>query len=213
MLGDVADDDLQVDHYALLEVGAEAPLEEIREAWRFKLLAFHPDRFREDGQRGRAEEITKRLNSAWQVLANPPERARYDRRLAVERRNASLTAPSANGRRSLPCPTCATIASAPQGQAMVLDVRCHACGDVFRAMVGARCLVRPWLERRWLGLKYSAVFGSDAGERKAISFRRLPKELALSEGELFSVVFHPRHGNPVYAVVHGDRVDLAWKVA
>lgn len=213
MLGAMADDDPRVDHYALLEVPSEATLEEIRDAWRFKLLAFHPDRFREDRQRSRAEEITKRVNSAWQVLADPPERARYDRRLAVERRNASLAAPSASGRRSLPCPTCATIVSAPPTGAMVLDVRCHACGDTFRAMVSARCLVRPWLERRWLGLKYSAVFGSDSGERKALSFRRLPKELALSEGELFSVVFHPRHGGPVYAIVHGERVDLAWKVA
>jgi curved DNA-binding protein CbpA len=204
-----ADD--QHDHYGALDVAPSATAEEIQQAWRFKLLAYHPDKFRDDGHRERAEEITKRANAAWQVLGDATARARYDRGRAA--RPVGLGA-VANGRRpSLPCPSCATLAAAPRVRKMIVDLKCSACGENFRAMVRARCLVRPWLERRWLGLKYSAVFGSETGERKAISFRRLPKELAMSEGELFSLVFHPRRGNPVYAVVHHDESDLIWKVS
>lgn len=211
MLRVMLDDDREVDHYAMLDVASEASREEIHEAWRFKLIAFHPDRFRDARQRWRAEEITKRVNAAWQVLGDPPEREHYDRQLA-ERHDSSPSAPSAGGR-SLPCPMCGALGTAPPGSAMVIDIRCQACGEEFRAMIGARCLVRPWLERQWLCMKYSAIFGSDSGERKAVSFRHLPKELALSEGEVFSVVFHPQRGTPVYAIVHSERVDLAWKVA
>jgi hypothetical protein len=45
-----------------------------------------------------------------------------------------------------------------------------------------------------------------------VSFRRLPKELALSEGETMSVVFHPRRARPAYAIVHGDDLDVGWRV-
>jgi hypothetical protein len=204
----------QDDHYGTLEVSPEAPIDEIHEAWRFKLLAYHPDRFRDADQRERAEEITKRVNAAWQVLGDPRARARYDRTRSARALGSSARMGSRNGHRpALPCPSCATLAPVPGGTQMMVDLRCPGCGERFRAMVNGRCLVRPWLERRWLGLKYAAVFGSEAGERQAISFRRLPKELALSEGELFSLVFHPRRGNPVYAVIHGERMDMAWKVA
>jgi curved DNA-binding protein CbpA len=200
--------DEQQDHYGALDVSPGATAEEIQQAWRFKLLAYHPDKFRDDVHRERAEEITKRTNAAWQVLGDATSRARYDRTRSAPRPAV------ANGRRpSLPCPSCATLSQAPFTPKMIVDLRCGACGESFRAMVRARLIVRPWLERRWLGLKYAAVFGSDAGERKAISFRRLPKELAMSEGELFSLVFHPRRGNPVYAVVHHEGTDVIWKVA
>ena len=207
--------DDQQDHYGALEVSPGATAEEIQQAWRFKLLAYHPDKFRDEAHRERAEEITKRANAAWQVLGDPTARAKYDRRRTTGASGAGGgVRPAANGRRpSLPCPSCATLATPPHVRKMIVDLKCGACGENFRAMVRARCLVRPWLERRWMGLKYSAVFGSETGERKAISFRRLPKELALSEGELFSLVFHPRRGNPVYAVVHHEGSDLIWKVS
>ena len=78
------------DHYAALGLEPGAGREEVREAWRFLLAAFHPDRFRDPGQRGRAEEITKRVNAAWQVLGDADARRRYDRR-----RGASSPAPPA----------------------------------------------------------------------------------------------------------------------
>ena len=205
----------QHDHYGALDVSPGATAEEIQQAWRFKLLAYHPDKFRDDAHRERAEEITKRANAALQVLGDATSRARYARTRATRRigLDGALRPPVELRRPSLPCPSCATLAAAPLSRRMIVDLRCGACGENFRAMVRARCLVRPWLERRWLGLKYAAVFGSDTGERKAISFRRLPKELALSEGELFSLVFHPRRGNPVYAVVHHEASDVIWKVS
>lgn len=200
------------DLYTILEASPTATRGELHEAWRFKLLAYHPDRFRDPAQRHRAEEVTKRLNEAWQVLGDAVARRRYDRR----RRDA---AGNGDGRPAtppppvrVPCPSCATLVGVDRDGDIVVDARCPACGEGFRAMVAARCLVRPWLERRWLGLRYSAVFGTASGERTAVRFRRLPKELALTEGEVFSIVFHPRRGAPVYAVVHGDPVDLAWKV-
>ena len=74
---DVRDPD---DHYAALGVDPAATREEIREAWRFRLTAFHPDRFRDAGQRSRAEEITKAANAAWQTLGDAGRRRRYDLR-------------------------------------------------------------------------------------------------------------------------------------
>jgi hypothetical protein len=79
-------------------------------------------------------------------------------------------------------------------------------------MIGARCVGRPRLEKRWLGLRYEAVFADAEGDLSGVSFRKLPPELALSEGELFSIVFHPRRARPVYAIVHGGTVDLGWRV-
>jgi curved DNA-binding protein CbpA len=198
------------DHYAVLEVSPRATRGELHDAWRFKLAAYHPDRFRDAAQRVRAEEITKRVNEAWQVLGDDAARARYDRRRDAA---GNGDGPAYRAAYRVPCPSCASLVAAKAGASMVVDVRCDACGEGFRAMLGARCLVRPWLERRFLGLRYSAVFGTDAGERKAVHFRRLPKELALTEGEVFSIAFHPRRGAPVYAVVHSGPVDLAWKVA
>ena len=79
-------------------------------------------------------------------------------------------------------------------------------------MIGARCVGRPRLDKGWLGLRYTAVFADEDGDRSTVSFRRLPQELALSEGETMSVVFHPRKGRPVYAIVHGEDLDVGWRV-
>ncbi len=66
------------DHYTVLGVPTDAKSEEIRAAWRFQLQAYHPDKFRDDVQRERAEEITKKTNAAWQVLGDETSRRRYD---------------------------------------------------------------------------------------------------------------------------------------
>ncbi len=100
----------------------------------------------------------------------------------------------------------------PDAGGRTVHLTCPACGEVFPAMIGARCVERPRLEKRGVGLRYEAVFADEAGVRSAVTFRRLPQELALSEGELFSIVFHPTRPRPIYAVVHGDRLDLGWRV-
>ncbi len=196
------------DHYQALDVAPDASADEIRAAWRFLLVAFHPDRFRDDAQRLRAQEVTKRVNAAWQELGDPARRRRYDRR----RTGAPAPSVAAPPMRELPCPSCATRCRVPDAGGAVVRLACPACQETFPAMIGARCVGRPRLERRRLGLRYEAVFADAQGTRSSVSFRRLPQELALSEGELFSIVFHPRRARPIYAIVHGGSVDLGWRV-
>lgn len=194
------------DHYETLGLEPGAERQEVRDAWRFLLAAFHPDRFRDPVQRARAEEITKRVNAAWQVLGDTEARRRYDLRRAGDE------PPPPVPLRELPCPTCATRVAAPDAGGRLTTLSCPACGESFPAMVGAHCVERPRLDRRLLRLRYTAVFADAAGARTAVAFRRLPQELALPEGELFSIVFHPRRGRPVYAIVHGDALDVGWRV-
>lgn len=198
-----------MNHYRALDVAPQASVQEIHAAWRFMLVAFHPDRFRDPAQRRRAEEITKRANAAWQVLSDPDRRRRYDR---GHRDGAPLPSERPPVVRELPCPSCATRSRVPDAGGRVVRMVCPACREVFPAMVGARCVGRPRLDKGWLGLRYTAVFADEDGDRSTVSFRRLPQELALSEGETMSVVFHPRKGRPVYAIVHGEDLDVGWRV-
>lgn len=198
------------DHYRALDVAPTATTEEIHAAWRFTLVAFHPDRFRDPGQRRRAEEITKRANAAWQALGDPARRRRYDRGLRDGAPGGAAGRPPAQ--RELPCPSCATRSRVPDPGGQVVRIVCPACREEFPAMIGARCVGRPRLDKGWLGLRYEAVFAAADGERSTVTFRRLPQELALSEGEVMSIVFHPRRGRPVYAIVHGTDLDVGWRV-
>jgi hypothetical protein len=197
------------DHYRALRVAPSATTQEIHAAWRFLLVAFHPDRFRDPAQRERAEEITKRANAAWLVLGDPERRRRYDRRRDGV---PPGPVPPPAVMRELPCPSCATRSRVPDPGGAVVRIACPACRETFSAMIGARCVGRPRLLKGWLGLRYEAVFAARDGTRTAVSFRRLPQELALAEGETMSVVFHPRRARPVYAIVHGDDLDVGWRV-
>jgi curved DNA-binding protein CbpA len=198
------------DHYRALDVAPDASRQEIHDAWRFMLVAFHPDRFRDPEQRRRAEEITKRANAAWQTLGDADARRRHDR--ARRDGTARPGPPAPPPTRELPCPSCATRSRVPDAGGRVVRIACPACGEVFPAMIGARCVGRPRLEKRWLGLRYEAIFADAEGDTSAVSFRRLPPELALSEGEVMSVVFHPRRARPVYAILHGGALDVGWRV-
>jgi curved DNA-binding protein CbpA len=192
------------DHYATLGLEPGAGPDAVRAAWRFTITAFHPDRFRDPDQRTRAEELTKRANAAWQVLGDPARRRRYD-----ARRDRPAAEPPA---RALPCPTCATRCRVPDAGGRMVALVCPACREAFPALIGARCVGRPRLERRWMSLRHQATFADAHGGLRSVEFRRLPAELALSEGELMSVVFHPRRERAVYAIVHGAGLDLGWRV-
>ena len=65
------------DHYAILGVARDAPIEVIRAAYRVLVQKYHPDRNRDPDAGGRAEEI----NTAYAVLKDPGARARYDQEL------------------------------------------------------------------------------------------------------------------------------------
>lgn len=66
------------DHYSTLGVAPSASGDDIKSRFRFLSQPYHPDKFVTDKHKKDAEEEFKRINSAYQVLSNPRERARYD---------------------------------------------------------------------------------------------------------------------------------------
>jgi curved DNA-binding protein CbpA len=70
--------------YVVLGIESNASGDELKTAYRRLALLFHPDRH-QDGERRRAEEVFKRINTAYKTLVDPVERRRYD---ALLRRGA-----------------------------------------------------------------------------------------------------------------------------
>lgn len=66
------------DYYGLLGVAPDAPSEEIKQAFRRKLRATHP-RLNPGG----SPDEFQRVQRAYEVLANPAERVRYDAVLGI----------------------------------------------------------------------------------------------------------------------------------
>jgi molecular chaperone DnaJ len=66
---------IKQDYYEVLKVPRNASDAEIKRAFRKLAFQFHPDRNREPG----AEQKFKEINEAYQVLADPEKRHRYDR--------------------------------------------------------------------------------------------------------------------------------------
>ena len=69
---------MNADYYKLLEIPSDATQEQIKEQYRFLLHAWHPDKFRKPEQKLRAQERTKALNEAYEILGDPNKRAQYD---------------------------------------------------------------------------------------------------------------------------------------
>lgn len=81
------------DLYDLLGVPPTATAKQIAKAYRAKIQACHPDRH---GGSARAQELTKQLLEAYQILKDPAARQRYDslrraRRLVARTRAESAT--------------------------------------------------------------------------------------------------------------------------
>lgn len=200
------------DHYRTLDVAPDASDAEIRAAWRLRIVAFHPDRFRDEDQRRHAQELTQQANAAWLVLGDPVQRARYDRLRADGSRPHETNSSPAPVRRHVPCPSCAASCAANDTGGRLSALRCAACGQEFSAIIGAHMVDRPHLTGGWLRLGYRLLVANDDGELETLSFRRFPQELALSDGQLLSVVFHPTTGRPVYAIAHREHLNLGWRV-
>jgi len=67
------------DYYQILEVEQDASQDAIREQYLFLIQAWHPDKFPQPAQKTKAEEKTKDINAAYEVLRNSVKRAEYDR--------------------------------------------------------------------------------------------------------------------------------------
>jgi curved DNA-binding protein CbpA len=65
-------------YYQILEVNPDAPQDEIREQYLFLIQAWHPDKFPNPAQKTKAEEKTKDINAAYEMLRNSAKRAEYD---------------------------------------------------------------------------------------------------------------------------------------
>ena len=196
----------QADHYLVLGIRPDATQDEAHDAWRFAVQVYHPDRFTDTALRDRADEMTRRVNAAWQVIGDPARRARYDR----VRTDSDLAAPERT--RELPCPSCGSLATIPDQAGARVGIRCPACAQDFAAIVGAVLVGRPELEMRFLGGRYRLQLADGAGRLTGVTVRRLPAELALADRETVSVVFGPDGRKVRYVVVHGAQTDIGWKV-
>src|SRR5437870_4809746 len=68
------------DYYRILGIRSDATQEDIKDAWNFSVKAFHPDKFASSSPRQQAvaQERTKAINEAYEVLSDPIKRANYD---------------------------------------------------------------------------------------------------------------------------------------
>ena len=84
-------------HYEVLGVSTDATADKIKEAYNHKIRQYHPDKNPPEFA-GQANEITKQINEAGEVLLDPARRAEYDRDLeqaesaSEEQRRAELAA-------------------------------------------------------------------------------------------------------------------------
>ncbi len=64
----------QFTYYDLLGVAPNAPYEEIRNAYRSVMAAYHPD----VNKARNAAQLAEHINKAWEVLRDPQRRSQYD---------------------------------------------------------------------------------------------------------------------------------------
>jgi len=70
-------------YYRLLDVPMTASRREITRAYRMIMMKWHPDRVRPE-QKSHAEDLAKRLNLAYNTLADPVKREQYDRSIRAQ---------------------------------------------------------------------------------------------------------------------------------
>jgi curved DNA-binding protein CbpA len=71
-------------YYELLEIGAGAPIEEIKKAFRLQIARYHPDKVQHLGRefQSMAADRAAELTEAYRILSDAGRRAEYDRAVA-----------------------------------------------------------------------------------------------------------------------------------
>lgn len=67
------------DYYHIFDLSPSASRHAIKEQWLLLLHAWHPDKFKNEQQRAKAERKTQEINEAYAVLGDPLRRQQYDR--------------------------------------------------------------------------------------------------------------------------------------
>lgn len=121
------------DYYQTLEVSPTATQEEIKKAWREQLQVWHPDRFNHNPSLLRkAEERSKLINEAFEVLGDPEKRRSYDaRRKFGEHFDKEPQSSKTEENIITRCPNPACGLSLRVGKAGRLSVSCPGCGCTF----------------------------------------------------------------------------------
>lgn len=70
------------DYYKILSVSPKSKPEEIKRAWRKKMMEFHPDHHADAQEH--YEKISREINQAYAVLSDPEARAEFDAQRAAE---------------------------------------------------------------------------------------------------------------------------------
>ncbi|ODV86140.1 hypothetical protein CANARDRAFT_6635 [[Candida] arabinofermentans NRRL YB-2248] len=93
---------LGTDHYSILGLQMTATTQEIKEAYRSKLLSTHPDKLILKGGGGDGNTHSKvpitvlQIKTAYEVLSNPENRLKYDDRLVEFRKLHGLSSGSSS---------------------------------------------------------------------------------------------------------------------
>jgi curved DNA-binding protein CbpA len=100
--------DPALDCYAILGVATDAEHSAIRAAFDDLTQRYQPDRFA--GPKDEAERRLSDVRTAYEVLADPLQRRRYDYHRRVHAKTASVDQPSRNGRAAAPASVSAALA-------------------------------------------------------------------------------------------------------
>ncbi len=154
------------DYYTILEVSPTASAEEIREQYLFLIQAWHPDKFGSAAQKAKAEEKTKQINIAYDVLRDSGKRADYDRGLKgqpARAREAGRQRPTPTERERKP----AEEAPRPRAEGRRPRQAREETAQPDPAEEARRRLEQEKAEQEWIRVYFEQARRRQSGERPA----------------------------------------------